>query len=358
MRQAEVESLFLTGFQSLYPQFAFRGLRRFPGRGREPFSVALRLAFGRAETAVDLLCVMLTEGTPKNIERFLERLADIPPREEPDVLALPTLVAPYLGSEAQRLCREAGVGYFDLAGNAGLEAPGLYLDIAGRSSSAPRRREVLAPFEGKAERITRRLLLEPRTTWKMRELAQAAEVSLGLASMTTSALAAEGLVLKSRAGIQVPVPDRLLDAWAGAYDLRRSSMRILHSFEDISAVMLRLTRLSEVLGDQYALTLWTGAQQLLQDEEAPPHVALYWCGELEALLKAMHLTEDVGRSYVFAFTPYDPALLWGAGSSPERLRVVHPLQLYLDLGSGDRQELKLAQRVRQELLGEAAGSTS
>lgn len=350
MRRTEVESLFLQRFGALYAQFGFRGLRRFPARVRAPYSFALRLVFGRAETQLDLLCVTLTEGHPGNVKRFLQRIEQAPPLEGDESKGLPVLVAPFLGQEAQGLCREAGVGFFDLAGNAGLDVPGLYVDILGRSSKLPRKREVLTPFGGKAERVVRRLLFKPDKRWKMRELAEAADISLGLASMATSALAKEGLLVKSRAGVQLPDPSRLLDAWGSAYDLRGSRMHIYRSFDDVPALVRRLARLYENFGNKYALTLWTAAHELFQDTEPPPHLALYWTGEQEALAKALHLMEDVGRSYVFVFTPYDESLLWGASSTEKRLRIVHPLQLYLDLGSGNENELRLAQRVREQVI--------
>jgi hypothetical protein len=40
----------------------------------------------------------------------------------------------------------------------------------------------------------------------------------------------------------------------------------------------------------------------------------------------------------------------GAGITAKGLRVAHPLQLYLDLGSGDERELELAKRLRERLL--------
>ena len=349
VRQAEVQSQFLKDFGTLYPQFAFRTLRRFQDRGRDLFGMALRVAVGRVGTELDLLCVPLSDGHPQEVQRLIRRLRDELPEPSGGVPAVAALVAPYFGPEAQALCREHNIAYFDLAGNAGLETERFYLEISGKTNRHVRKKEVRRPFEGRAERIARLLLLQPERRWTMRELALEAGISLGLASMATSALAEEGLVTKSRAGLELFDPAGLLDAWAEHYDLRRSPYRTFRARSDVTELEERLARQTANLGEQYALTLWSGADQYLHGQ-ASEYVALYWTGQPDELVNRLSLHGDMGRTYVFVFQPYDLSLLWGASPTPRGLRTVHPLQLYLDLGSGDERELALARRLRERLL--------
>jgi hypothetical protein len=349
VRQAEVQSQFLKDFGTLYPQFTFRTLRRFQERGRELFGMALRVALGRAGAELDLLCVPLSDGHPQEVQRLIRRIQAELPEPAGGVPAVAALVAPYLGPEGQALCRQHGMAYFDLAGNAGLETERYYLEISGKSNRHVRKKAVRRPFEGKAERIARLLLLHPERRWTMRELAREADISLGLASMATSALAEEGLVAKSRAGLELFDPAGLLDAWAEHYDLRRSPYRTFRARSSVAQMEERLARQAQHLGEQYALTLWSGADQSL-GEQASDYVALYWAGPPDELVNLLGLHADLGRTYVFVFQPYDASLLWGAGITAKGLRVAHPLQLYLDLGSGDERELELAKRLRERLL--------
>ena len=62
------------------------------------------------------------------------------------------------------------------------------------------------------------------------------------------------------------------------------------------------------------------------------------------------MSKRKGQTPVFVFQPYDESLLWGATETRDHLSVVHPLQLYLDLCSGDKEELELAESVRSRLL--------
>jgi len=348
-RQAEVQSRFLDSFGALYPQLTFRGVRRFPARAYGPYGFALRVAFGKAGIELTLLCAILTDGFPQDVARYIQRIkqADSTGAGE-DTISI--LVAPYFSAEARALCHEAGIGYFDLAGNAGLDTPRVFLKIQGRENVSPRERQLRTPFEGKAERLVRALLLDPEKHWTMRELAQVAGISLGLASMVTSALASMGLAAKNRTGLRLLNPGALLDAWAQSYDLRRSAFCVYRSLADVAEVERKLANPQTPLGGPCALTLWSGAHCLLQEENDAPRLAFYYQGTPEQLARTLHWTPDKGKTFVFVFQPYDESLLWRAVRAKERLAVVHPLQLYLDLISGDEEELRLAQRVRERLL--------
>ncbi len=348
MRQAEVQALFLQRFGEVYPQLQFRGLRRFPDRSYAPYALALRVALGKSRHELDLLCIILTEGHPEEVRHFLRQVSQARPNSGYGE-ALIALVAPYFSEEAQALCREAGVGYLDLAGNAYLETDRAYLLLTGKPNPLARKREVQSPLRGRAERVVRRLLLEPGRTWALRALAEAAQVSLGLTSMVTTALAKSGWVAKTRQGVSLLDAKGLLEAWANVYDLRNSPFIAYRAWDDPAILERRLVQ-NKGLAGHYALTLWSGAHHLLGEVETPGHMALFWRGAPEDLAQALRLSRDVGKGYVFVFQPYDESLLWGAVQTAEGLMVAHPLQLYLDLGSGDERELALAQRVREALL--------
>jgi predicted N-formylglutamate amidohydrolase len=139
----------------------------------------------------------------------------------------------------------------------------------------------------------------------------------------------------------------LLDAWAEAYDLRRNPFIIYRTWLAVEEIEARLRDRG---GESYALTLWSGMRHLMGEAERPKTVALFWSDEMAAAEELLQLSRRGAPSYVFVFQPYDESLLWGAAANKAGLRVVHPLQLCLDLGSGDEHEMALAQRVREALL--------
>jgi len=349
LRQAEVQSLFQERFGALYPQLTLRGIRSFPDRVCGPYAFILRVAFGRAGLELNMLCMALGEAFPKKLERFIRRVQEAKLDQSKKDL-IPVLIAPYLSEEARSLCRQAGIGYFDLAGNASLDSPQVFFEISGKSNLRVRQRQVRTPFEGKAERVVRTLLLKPDRHWNMRELARASQVSLGLASMATTALVNMGTVTKGRSGLELLGPAALLEAWSHSYDLQRSSFCLYRSWAQVPEIERRLADQRKALAGRWALTLWPGAHHLLGLEDAPLRLALYWSGKPERLAQALNLSERGGKTPVFVFKPYDGSLLWGSRRTSGRLTAVHPLQLYLDLCSGDAEELDLARRVRSALL--------
>ncbi|NLX35387.1 MAG: hypothetical protein GXY68_01720 [Chloroflexi bacterium] len=346
MRQAAVMSQFLKRFAEQHPRLAFKGMRQLRDDVMPPYQLVLRVALGQGQREVDLYIVVLGEGHPDDVRRVLGQLQPLP--ADDGRTALQVMVAPQLADDALALCSAANVGAIDLAGNALLDAPGLYYCVSGRDAASGRRRDVSAPFRGKAERVARRLLLERGRDWTMRELAAAAETSLGLASMTTTALAAQRLVAKSRQGLSAHDPTLLLDAWAEAYDLRRSPFVIYRSTLDMAQIEVRLR---EQATAPYALTLWSAYRHLMGENVRERYLALFWAGPTSAAEELLHLNRRVGSAYLFLFQPYDESLLWGAQADESGVISVNPLQLYLDLGSGDEQELALAQQVRARLLG-------
>jgi hypothetical protein len=240
----------------------------------------------------------------------------------------------------------------DLAGNAYLEQPPILVDIQGGPAKPVQRsqRRLKSPFQGKSERIVRCLVLEPQRPWTMRKLASAADASLGLASMVTTTLADMGLVAKDRSGMQILNPAGILDAWASHYDLRRSPFQVFRSSLDMEGLYERLRASQNGVEERYALTLWSGAEALLDQTAGAPHLALYWQDQPDLLDAALDLSRGDEGTLVFVFRPYDESLLWRKKRTDDGLTVVGPLQLYLDLSSGDEKELELAQRVRERLL--------
>lgn len=349
MRQAEVQQQFLERFEALYPQMSFRAMRRLSSRTHGPYGLVLRAGIGKSGIEMDLVCAALTEGHPKVVARTIQRCQQSGNEALPEG-AVPVFVAPYFSEEACRLCREAGIGFFDLAGNTGLDTPQAYIEVTGKPNPNAGTLRAHKPFEGKAERIVRTLMLAPKRRWSMRELAATAQVSLGLASMITTALSDSGMVEKSRAGLRLLDAGALLDAWSARYDMRRSAFRHYRATVTRDIFKRQLRRVIEGRSERHALTLWSGAQPLLGEALARGHLALYWDGDPTPLAHALSLSAEQGQVHVFVFRPYDESLFWGMDEASEGLATVHPLQLYLDLASGDERELELAQLVRERAL--------
>ena len=345
MRQADVLNRFLHEFQKLHPKLAFRSMRRVSNGGIGPARLQLQLQLGEhATAALDILAI--GDGDEETVLRALERF----PVEEPRARELtPTLLAPQMSPEGRRACDQAQVAWLDLAGSAQIASEGVYY-MVDRIEPEPAPGGVRSPFAGKSERVCRALLMEPRRHWRMRDLARAADVSLGLASMVTTALADERLLVKGRDGLELFNPGNLLESWAQAYDIHRSPFRVFRSSQPTGALLTKLQRAFADDVTRYALTLWSAAGAYLPGELSPQRLAVYWDGMPDDVAAALGLDDEKGTTFVFVFKPYDQGVLVGTKTTASGIPAVHPCQLYLDLGCGDEQEVALAQRVRDQLL--------
>lgn len=352
MQQNEVINLLIARFETLYPQFVFRALRRLPPPGRVgiPYDLVLRIALGKSDQELGLGCIVLENGYHDEVLAAIQRIGRM--REQAnDLDLLPVLLSPFLAHDDRILCQQNRIGHLDLVGNAGLKAPGVVVIIerdAPRPSPGTQRN--ISPYEGKAERVARRLLLEPQKIWNMRELAAQGGISLGMASMVTTALVEQGVVTKTRKGVALFDPRTLLETWEKAYQVSRSPYQVYRTSASARKIIDRIQALQVKEPNDWALTLWSGAFELLNETPEEARLALYCAGDVAECAERLHLGRVIGDTVVLIFQPYDLSVLWQATTLDNRVRVVNPLQLYLDLASGDAEELELARRVRSGFL--------
>ena len=124
------------------------------------------------------------------------------------------LLAPFISEESARLCAEAGIGYLDLAGNAHLSFDQIFIETRSPENPFHEKRAVKSMFSPKATRVIRVLLQGPLRPWKVVELAEAAEVSLGHISGVRQLLLAHEWAAEDKNGLSLIKPDAVLDAWA------------------------------------------------------------------------------------------------------------------------------------------------
>ena len=193
---------------------ALRVLRQF-----EVLSVASAIA-GRPRSGA---VVTITAGDVSRRVQVVSRgnvgaaSAWVLARAEADDPPVPRLVvAQRTTVEAREMLQHVGISYACGTGRLHLALPSLYVHV-----DAPRRAQDQTPaswrLSGLAGRVAQALLIEPGREWRIRDLAPAAGVSVGLAYGVVGRLQAEAIVetFGVRASRFTRVTDRaaLLDAW-------------------------------------------------------------------------------------------------------------------------------------------------
>lgn len=239
--------------------------------------------------------------------------------------------APYIGPRARDICKEAGCGFVDLAGNCRLAFGPIFIERQGFPNTKLERRSLRNLFTPKASRVLRVLLDDATQTWQVQAMAQQAPVSLGLAFKVKQRLLDLEYAQEEEKGLRLIKPEEPLRQWATNYSYLKSNALDCFANSEPPALEQALTAYCRQHGIPYALALFSGAARV-----AP--FARYSRGFAYAVCDAMSLARALGWKPVpsganFTIpTPYDEGLLYGARQVNGEV-VVGDVQLYLDLAS-------------------------
>jgi hypothetical protein len=273
----------------------------------------------------------------------------------PDVPLL--LIAQETTAEARRILDENGIGIIDGLGHAHIELPGLVFHLEGLGR--PQRANTEKPptrLRGKAGVAAEAVLLNTERAWQVRDLADAAQVSAGLAHRVMDRLESEGILNVEGKGPnrvrRVTNPGALLDLWAEEIDdqprrtfghlLAQTPQRLINEL---------CTNLRDA-GIDYALTGAAAANILVPFVTALPVVEV-WVGEAmdpaELNSEARAEPVDNGHNVVFLQTKYDTPLVFR--EKVQELWVTNRFRLYADLRRDPRRGREQADHLRREVIG-------
>ncbi len=297
-----------------------------------------------------LVCEVKSSGQPRHVRLALLQLRDFVANQAKDVT--PVFIAPYLSPEAQALCREQEVGYLDLEGNARLIFGGVFIERQVASKPAVARRELRSLFKPKSAQVLRVMLRDPHRAWRVTELAQAAEVSLGHVSNVRVGLLDREWARVSEEGMYLSEPDALLDEWRDAYeppvDHRMSFYTTLHgsSFEEAARRVLRSERETGLAAlASFSAAHWlapygrTGTQYFYADDAG-----------LEQLRSGLKLSATSKGENVMVTVLKDLGVFRDTVEPAPGVICTSPVQTYLDLAVAGERGREAADHLRQERL--------
>ncbi len=260
------------------------------------------------------------------------------------------LVSPYLSPESRSICLDHGIAYLDLVGNAHLAFDHVYIDRAVVDRPKSETRALKSIFAPKAAAILRALLREPTRTWRVAELAEAANVSLGHVSNVRKALLAREWIVKGINGVVLVRPDALLRTWREEYrkPAGRSIGRytLLHG-EQLSRQLSgklnaepdhpRAILSSHSAAQWFAPFLRGGTYSFYADEPGA-----------RMLTEALKLTHVERGANITVRIPRDESLFEDAAQPAAGVFCASPIVTYLDLWVGDDRDREAAEHLASE----------
>lgn len=240
-------------------------------------------------------------------------------------------VAPYLSDASKQICKEEGIGCFDLAGNAFLSFKNIFIDKSGRPNPFVVKRASKSIFAPKSSRILRVLLSNPSKRWHVENLSKETGVSIGLTSRVKQALIVEEFIEEEDKSFKLVKPEELLNQWVNNYSYEKNEMVSFYSGLSEDKVETAIKTECKKMKYRYGLALFSGASKLA------PFVRFmrffsYIDGNIEYITEALQLKKVESGANVTLLQPYDEGVFYGL-QEINGINVVSDIQLYLDLKS-------------------------
>lgn len=286
-------------------------------------------------------------GEPRYVAQAITVLI-LATRQQPHSYGV--VVVPYIGPEGQRLCREAGIGYMDLTGNAFLRFGQVLIDRKSGERPLREKARLRRLFSPKSSRILRVLLAQLEQKWTLARLATEAQVSVRSAHLVINALEEKALVDKQRGAIRLVQPSALLDLWGQNYHFDQHRRETFYSFiRSPRELATKLAVQAASQGTRLALTLHAGAA-LVAPFVRYTDVHAYIDGDLGRLAKSLDLRPVETGGSVHLLEPNDIGIFYGTRGIQD-VPVVSDLQLYLDLLHYPARGREQAEVLRRQKLG-------
>lgn len=294
-----------------------------------------------------LVCEVKRNGQPRHVRDAIYQLRNyIAHLGEP---ATPVLIAPYLSPASRELCLQNKVSFLDFEGNARVAFSTVFIDRLISNKPASERREFKSLFKPKSAQVLRVLLRDPKQIWRVTELAEAADVSLGHVSNVRTALLDREWAQVVPEGLLLTAPDALLDAWKSSYeppvDQQFRFYTTLHGSaveKSIRVMFDSMPSKSQVCLASFSAAHWiapyarTSTQFFYADRMA-----------LERITQGLQLSSSVKGENVIVSVPKDRGVFLDAYEPEPGIRCTSPLQTYLDLSKGGERGEEAAEHLRR-----------
>ena len=297
-----------------------------------------------------VVCEVKNNGEPRYAYDAALQLRDAIAHMNID--ALPVLIAPFLSEKSREICNEYGINYLDLHGNAFFQAPGLLIDISVPGRPVSERRALKSLFSPKAAQILHAMLRNPKRKWRVAELADTAETSMGQASNVRKLLVERGWAKIGNGGMALADPDSLLDAWRAVYTRPPGRVERFYTYLHGPAFEKAAKEIFSTLSPdrQTAFASFSAALWIAPYARTGGHY-FYANGKgAERIKEALDASLVEKGENVEILVLQDPGLLANTVEPMPSVVCTNPVQTYLDLWVSGERGMEAAEHLRREAL--------
>ena len=324
--------------------------------GRD-YPIDLRIAFSRGGVNYALIIEVKANGAPSVVRYAVYQLRNYVAHVDQSNYSytgqrlIPMLVSRYLSPRSREICTAHNVAYLDLFGNAHLAFDSVYIDRAVADKPKSESRALRSIFNPKAAAILRVMLREPDRAWRVTDLAEKANASLGHVSNVRKALLEREWIEKQADGVVLIQSDALLKAWRENY--RRPVGHLITGYTHLHGKQFD-EQLSRVLNPypqrpRAIYSLHSAAQWFAPFGRDGTHT--FYADELGAqfLQEVLELTPVTKGANVVLHIPNDESLFDDAIEPALGTFCTSPIITYLDLWNGNDRDREAAEYIAREV---------
>jgi len=259
------------------------------------------------------------------------------------------LVAPFISVKAAKICEEANIGYLDLSGNCRLAFKSIFIEKIGQPNKYIAKRDLVSLYSPKSERILRVLLTYPYQPWRTIELAQKANVSIGLISYVKKQLEDREWIQIRENGFSLNQPEALLEEWSNNYSYKRNAITdcyTLLSPIDFEKTVKNFS--SDNLDITYGFTGFSAANYyapMVRNQRS----MIYLSDVNDFVIQQLNLKPVTSGANVSLLKPYDDGIFWNS-QEVNGILAVSPIQTYLDLKNYRGRGEEAAEAIYKEII--------
>ena len=320
------------------------------------YQIDLRVALSRSSVNYALIIEVKANGAPRFVRSAIYHLRDYVAHvdrfnhADADQRLIPMLVSPYLSPESRAICTDHNVAYLDLCGNAHLAFDGVYIDRAVADKPKAESRALRSIFNPKAAAILRVMLREPDRAWRVTDLAEKANASLGHVSNVRKALLEREWIEKQADGVVLIQPDALLKTWRENY--RRPSGHRITGYTHLHGKQFD-ERLSKALNPssqrpRAIYSLHSAAQWFAPFGRDGTHTFYADESGAQFLQEELKLTPATKGANVVLHIPNDESLFDDAIEPAPDIFCTNPIITYLDLWNGNDRDREAAEYIARK----------
>lgn len=314
------------------------------GSGYRPDVVADIIVAGEPATIV---CEVKNIGHPRQVRDAIAYLQRHLILHDPGAIGL--IAAPYLSPQSRAICVEADMGFLDLSGNYRLAGKRFFVEHISNELPKPHRRAFKSLFSPKSAQVLRTLLRYPHESWRVTDLAERADVSLGHVSNVRTALIDREWASVDDDGLRLTDVDALLDAWRKAYERPKGSRESFYTTLHGKVLEDRLHGLFNDNEDGILLASFSAAQWMAAYGRVGTNYFYASPRALDRLVATLDLKRTPSGANVEIMIPEDQDLLKDRWEPAPGIVTTSPVQTYLDLTLSGERGQEAADHLRKEM---------